>query len=154
MSDLSQALVDAAAEAIAAAVHRPGSRAQAREAVAAVLETLAGERRGARRPRGRLAGRSSRVGGRGEDRRGQMTEYRHEVDYLADQLRQYIDGVMQEGTDHMRREVGGVPEFAERLQGYVDAMEDVQIMLRDPNHQFHRGLRRYIVAAREVPRGR
>lgn len=41
MSDLSRALVDAAAEAIAAAIHRPGSRAQAREAVAAVLETLA-----------------------------------------------------------------------------------------------------------------
>jgi hypothetical protein len=43
MSDLSQALVDAAAEAITAAVHRPGSRTQAREAVAAVLETLAAE---------------------------------------------------------------------------------------------------------------
>ena len=41
MSDLSEALTDAAAAAIGAAVHMPGSRAQAREAVAAVLETLA-----------------------------------------------------------------------------------------------------------------
>lgn len=41
MSDLSRSLVDAAAEAIGAAVHMPGSRAQAQEAVAAVLETLA-----------------------------------------------------------------------------------------------------------------
>jgi hypothetical protein len=39
--DLSRSLVDAEAEAIGAAVHMPGSRAQAQEAVAAVLETLA-----------------------------------------------------------------------------------------------------------------
>ena len=40
MSDLSRSLVDAAAEAIRAAVHMPGSRAQARAAVAATLDAL------------------------------------------------------------------------------------------------------------------
>lgn len=81
------------------------------------------------------------------------TEYRHDVEYLVDQLRQYIDRTMQEGTDYMREHVGGRPALAERLKGYEDAMEDVQKMLRDPSHQFYRGLARYIHAARETVRG-
>lgn len=79
--------------------------------------------------------------------------YRHEIDYLADQLRQYIDRTLQEITDHVRRQTSAVPELAERLHGYEDATEDVQKMLRDPTHQLSRGLRRYITAAREVSRG-
>lgn len=43
MTDLASSLVDAAAEAIGAAVHKPGSRGQAEQAVVAVLETLATE---------------------------------------------------------------------------------------------------------------
>lgn len=42
---MSRSLVDAAAEAISAAVHMPGSRGQAEQAVAAVLETLAADKR-------------------------------------------------------------------------------------------------------------
>lgn len=80
-------------------------------------------------------------------------KYRHDLDYLADQLRQYIDRTMQEGVDYMRGSVGHLPEFADLLKGYEDAMADVQKMLRDPGHQFHRGLARYITAAREVSRG-
>lgn len=76
--------------------------------------------------------------------------WRHDADYLAGQLRDYIDRTMQEGTDYMRANVAGHPNLAERLKGYEDAMEDVQAMLRDPGHQFHRGLARYIHAAREV----
>lgn len=79
-----------------------------------------------------------------------MIEYRYEVAYLADQLRDYIDRTMQDGTDYMRRECAGHPDLAERLRGYEDAMEDVQKMLRDPSHQFYRGLARYLHAARQV----
>jgi hypothetical protein len=82
-----------------------------------------------------------------------MTEYRHEVDELADQLRQYIDRTTEEMVEHMAASVNGYPGLAERMEGYKSAMEDMQAMLRDPRHQFHLGLARYIHAARETVRG-
>lgn len=78
--------------------------------------------------------------------------YRHDVDYLADQLRQYIDRTAEEMANHLRASVNGYPGLMERQAGYEAAMEDLQTMLRDETHQFHRGLRRYITAAREVSR--
>lgn len=44
-----------------------------------------------------------------------MTEYRHEADYLADQLRQYIDHTLDEMADHMRAGVNGYAGLAELL---------------------------------------
>lgn len=79
-----------------------------------------------------------------------MAHYAHEADYLADQLRQYIDRTTEEMVDHMRRNVNGYPGLTERPEGYEAAMADIQTMIRDPRHQFHIGLARHIHAARET----
>lgn len=77
-------------------------------------------------------------------------KYRYEPEYLGEQLRDYIDRTCTEGAEYMRDRCGARPDLAERLQGYEDAMEDMQKMLRDPAHQFYRGLTRYIHAARQT----
>ena len=77
------------------------------------------------------------------------SEYRFEVEYLADQLRQYLDRTIGDLADDMRAGVGAEPALAERLKGYEHAVADIQAMLRDPGHQFHRGVGNYVAAARQ-----
>lgn len=84
-----------------------------------------------------------------------MTEqinYRYTVDELADHLRDYLDQVAGELAEEMEKGAGGEPGLAERLRGYKDAVEDIQRLVRDPNHRVHKRLGLYINYARQENR--
>lgn len=77
------------------------------------------------------------------------TDYRYTVDYLNEQVCQYLDRTVGELAEHMAQGVAEEPRLADRLGGYRDAIADVQLMLRPGHRVADHGVKRIIHAARQ-----
>lgn len=79
-------------------------------------------------------------------------EYRYTVDYLNDQLCQYLHRTVGEMVEHMEQGVGDEPRLGDRLRGYREAIEDVQRLLEPGHRVADHGMKRIIHAARQQER--
>ena len=80
-------------------------------------------------------------------------EYAYTIDYLNEQVVDYLHRAAGEMAEHMKTNVRDVPELSDRLRGYCEAIEDVQ-KLFTPGHRIaDYGLKRHLLAARQESRG-
>lgn len=73
---------------------------------------------------------------------GNAPEFRYTPDKIAEEIREYVALVAQQGLDGMREQLskhpGAEETFAERMIGYKDATEDMIAVFTDPNHRVYK----------------
>lgn len=70
-----------------------------------------------------------------------MIEHKYTPDRIAEEIREYVALVAQQGLDGMREQLsqhpGALEKFAERMTGYQHAIEDMIKVFTDPQHRVY-----------------